>query len=480
MWVSALIAFSVVFATAACSALFAPKKSSNGVVKPVSDFFLADQNLSQSAVVSLLLSSSFGLNGLFYQVWLGYTVGIWGLLIQGAWALSFLLLSPFSKEIQTHRSLHDTIGSHFGKGTRILAGICSILGISYMMGWEVAVGNSTLNDLFNKQEGTSSWYAEVLTSAIVFGCLLYTVLGGLRGNAIVDKILNIFKIFTITTLTVVITYTALKNSQFHFLEKLFPSFETMQEKLGWWGLLTNIAFSLAWQFVDNSTWQSVIGGANNQATASNLKWGGLAVFIAPGIVGTLLGVSLNSVDGINSGNILARAFESIAIVNFEVISIFMLITIIACIMSMIDGLFLASAFALIIDIFHPDQNFEQLDNNPLKAEKLLVWIRISLVVCAVFGVYGVRQLFDILNLSLFDFVYVLVIMQLSLIGSVLFSLFKIPSKRYSGYISILLSLFIGFLSVYLGSKTGKSWLTDGAGTFTIMASILVLITGKQK
>lgn len=55
---------------------------------PLQGFLLADQGLSKQSVVTLLFSTSFSLNGLLYQAWLGYQIGLWAILVQLAWAYS--------------------------------------------------------------------------------------------------------------------------------------------------------------------------------------------------------------------------------------------------------------------------------------------------------------------------------------------------------------------------------------------------------
>lgn len=110
----------------------------------VGEFLLGGRTLERSAVVHLLLSSSFGINALFYASWLGYHIGIWALVIQASWAASFFLLSRFSAKFVEIRSLHDFLGVTFGKRTRVLAAWCSLVGIVYFVGWEVGIGESAI------------------------------------------------------------------------------------------------------------------------------------------------------------------------------------------------------------------------------------------------------------------------------------------------------------------------------------------------
>ena len=360
---------------------------------------------------------------------------------------------------------------------RVIAGVCSVVGIMYLMGWEVEIGRQILGGLIGSTgeiAGEQSMTgATWLASGIVFGCLLYTVLGGLRGNASADIVLNLMKLLTIGFITFLLLKWPPTQTQVSFWSAMFPSVATMQENLGWWGMITNIAFSLTWQFVDTSTWQSVIAGVRKKDDAVwNLCLSGVAIFIAPGILGTLLGVSLAGSPGITAENILVKAVSLAPSVNGMVL-FFMFVAVVACVMSMIDGLFLASAYALVVDIMHPNKRLSQLDAVPEEAERLLIRIRIALIFIAIVAIWGARFLInDVLKGSLFDFVYIVIITQLALIGPVLTGLLNRVARRFPLWLPIFIALAIGFGSIIVGTKFDIKWLIDGAGTFTIFASCI--------
>ena len=230
-------------------------------------------------------------------------------------------------------------------------------------------------------------------------------------------------------------------------------------------------FSLSWQFVDNSTWQNIIGGKEEEKgdSSKSVKFSGYLVFIAPGIIGTILGICLHSVVDVTADNVLASVLAFNPGSDLLVFLFFMLI--ISCIMSMIDGLFLASTFAFVIDILKPNTSIEELDNNPIRANKLLIGIRLILVAFAIIGIWGVKWLMEILDLNLFDFVYIVIITQLALIGPVWFAIKGRKGK--SGITIIITSLVIGFLTAILGSIFKIGFLTDGAGTITVLVSFVL-------
>src|SRR5437016_5422542 len=63
-------------------------------------FFYADHKLNLGAVLNLLLSSPFSLNGLLYQMFLGYAIGPAAVLTQVAWCASYLWLNAYRRRIQ--------------------------------------------------------------------------------------------------------------------------------------------------------------------------------------------------------------------------------------------------------------------------------------------------------------------------------------------------------------------------------------------
>ena len=472
-WNAALWALVAVSITAAGLAFLGSPSRQRKEEGVLGGFLLAGTRLGRSSVISLLLSGSFGLNGLFYQIWLGYTVGAWGLVTQGAWALSFVLLSTRTSKIVQHTSIHDLLGSSFGVVTKVAAGIFSIIGMGYMLGWEVGIGQSMFSGLLTSQDGVGNG-AEVgsawLAGAVVVAALLYTILGGIRGNAIADILLNGLKIVLVFGAAMYLVFFYGDN----VVEGLLPSLDKMVENLGYWGLATNIAFSLMWQFVDMTTWQSTIAGKDNpvEDTAWNLKWSGLAVFMAPGVLGTLIGAALVGTEGINAENILSTAIQIVS-GSSDILLFLAFASLIACMLSLIDGLLLANAFAIVIDVLHPRKSIDELDQNPKVAERTVLAVRVSLVLIAGIAAWGVQALLGLLGGSLFDFVYVMVITQLALSGPVIVALLTSRTQSLPMWIPILVSAIVGFGCIILGTQESEKWLIDGAGTFTIIVSCLM-------
>jgi len=480
IWNQALLALACVAGLSLLSALWRPHqlqgRESQGLLH---EYLLANQSLRRSNIVDLLLSTSFSLNGMLYQIWLGYLIGIWALVVQGVWALSYVLLARHVQVIRQSKSLHGFLGDHFGPQTRVLAGICSIVGFTVLLGWEFSVGRSTFEGLLNFEQpkGSQTGPALWLTMATVLSCFIYTAIGGLRSNALANKAQNLLKIAVYLWLITLLAYAVLGTEWRSILWAFLVSPMKAVESLGYLGLITNIAFSLVWQFVDMSTWQSVTAstqGETEDQTRKGLIEAGIAVFFAPGIVGTCLGVLLNHEPGVTSDNVMAKV---VAVLPQE--STFWMFVVfaalIASIMSMIDGLMLASAYSLVTDILHPKESLQDLDSDPARAERMLALLRVFLALLAVAGTWGVVWLLDVLKIGLFDIVYVLIVCQLSLTGPVLAGLW---GREATGPMvwAIVAGLVVGFATV-IGrvAMPQLAGVVEGAGLWTIIASVAVAL-----
>ena len=430
-------------------------------------FLLGARKLSGTAVVSLLLSSSFGLNALFYAAWLGYSVGAWALVIQGAWALSFFLLIPFARSFYGIASLHNLLGDRYGTPTRMLAAICSLVGILYLVGWEVAIARSTLASFLKAagSVGSAGPITEVLLICLVSVTVIYTAVWGLKGNANVDLVLNTIKL----VLTILVAGFAgalfFRAPVPSLIRAAFPSFSVVLGNLGLWGLVTNLLFNLAWQFVDNSSWQSIIGGSQSSphAVERNLSKTGTVVFLTIGLLGTLLGIATSTLTGITADNIIVQAVATIG-ANKWLVGTVLTLLIAACVMSLVDGMLLACALTVVGDIL-PYTGF----GKGLTARTKAAISRITLVVAAIMAVWGINFLFRLTGGSVFDFVYIVIVTQLALLGSVLSSWFTARQPR-TMWLSILSGLVCGFGAVAVGVISSRQYLIDGAGTFAMASS----------
>ena len=435
-------------------------------------YLLAGNTLQKYRVVNLLWSTSFSLNGMLYQVWLGYLVGAWALLTQTAWAASFFWLGRYAERVRANDSLHGALGKSFQPSTRVIAGMFSLVGAMALIGWEFNVGKATFQGLIlTANSAQSSQLALLFTAAVVFSCVLYTIIGGLKGNALADLLQSLLKMLGFCGL-ILLLFWNFPGQTATVWDAAFPSFSLVVEKIGLFGLVTNLAFSLVWQFVDMSAWQNVISEARGSAakdTQSTLRWGGVCVFIAPGVIGTILGVMLNPVAGVDAGNVISKTVETLPTLG-QGASLLLAVTLIACMMSMIDGLLLACGYALVVDVLRPGSRLDELDANPQVSKALVAKVRFAFFAIAILGSFGITQFMALLGLGVFDILYLVIVPPLALSGPVFASLWGRSPGKFSMWWAMLLGATTGLLAVFLGTMLNYGWAVEGAGLFTIVAS----------
>ena len=439
---------------------------------PVEDFVLANKELRPQNVVQLLLSSSFSLNGMLYQIWLGYIIGVWALVVQFVWMLSYIWLSRYIGRVREFTSLHAFLGSRFGHLTRILAAFCSIVGFTVLVGWEFNVGQSTFAGLLS----TSA--ADPMITVLMIGTVLvsvvYTAMGGLGGDAFADTIQNVLKL-SIFGMIGLLLYFGVHNASdlLALKERVLPTWSEAEKTLGVFGLITNVAFSAVWQFVDMSTWQSVIASRvslDEKQSRRALIQGGISTFFAPGILGTALGILLASATGVTSDNVMSKVMELLPSGN-PVLIFAVFAALFAAIMSMVDGVLLAAAYSFVCDIFYGRETLEELDRNDGRANRIVSFMRVVLTLVAIGGSLGVLYLTEH-GLSLFNITYVLIVGQLALVGPVFVGLRRADRIGNRMALSIAIALVVGIVSVSVGLKYGLDWPLTGAGFFTMTASYL--------
>ena len=449
----------------------APDGDLEAIWQRLFDFLLARRTLGQASVVNLLLSSSFGVNALLYAAWLGYTIGAWALVIQAAWAASFLLLIPRATKFSNINSLHDLLGQQFGPATKRVAALCSLIGISYFIGWEVGIGRETIESLLVFSEATereASLFSNNIIAAIVAISVAYTFLRGLKGNATIDTYLNIVKLVVLIPLVFLLVFNLYVLAGSGLISALFPRLDVAIGKLGLIGLITNVLFNLSWQFVDNSSWQSIIAGSrsNPQQTVRNLKFSAAIIFLTIGTLGTLLGASLSNMPGISPDNILISSVQTISQYQW-VFSAALAILVVACVMSLVDGMLLASALTIVVDLGGKLRSTSVLGKNGA-----IIAAKGVIIIVAIFSVWGIPAIIEAFGANLFDFVYIVILTQLALIGPVLFGFRRRRSDGFMPmWIAIAAGLLVGFGTAIVGAATGESYLIDSAGTMAMIASL---------
>lgn len=277
--------------------------------------------------------------------------------------------------------------------------------------------------------------------------------------------LNMIKILAVVGVASLAVYRTFIGSPGDLWRGMFPAMSVVLERLGIAGLLTNIAFNLSWQFVDNSSWQSIISGSRNPrfSTRVNMRASGLVIFFTIGVLGTLLGASHAGVGSATPDNILI-----VSVLGVDggglFLSVAMIMVIVACMMSLVDGMLLASALTVVVDILPTWAGVSQ-------ARRKLV-THATVVGSAVASVWGIALLFRVWGGSLFDFVYIVIVTQLALLGPVVVGLFSRVNSAAPMWLAVVVGLSAGFGAVLIGSAFERPGLVDGAGSFAIVGSMV--------
>jgi len=450
------------------NATFMPlTRSINGVLpakgKDLDGYFLANRTMALSRTSSLLVSASFGANSILYATWLGYVMGFWALLIHAAWCLSFVLLAKFAPKIYQHTSLHDFLGCRFGSATRIIASFCSIVGLLYFAGWEIAIAKSGVESLLGTGMNIGSGLPYILTIIVLFA-VLYTAIGGKKVNGHIDFVLNILKFVLLGVIVLALGKGVFSSTNLEGTV-LLPGISSAIGSIGVIGFITNLLFNVSWQFIDNSSWQTVSSGSKREKNAAkkSLISAGKVVFVSY-ILSTALGVFLRVIPNLNSDNILGGIASS-GVVSFSIV-VSLIILLLLSMVSLIDGVGLSVAQSLLVDL-KLGEKFGKLNGFTIA--------RVLTAIAGIFAAWGIQLLLGAFGKSTFDFVYIFIVAQLSLLGTVLVGLVFNNIKSNYIWISILVGIASGFSASVLGGMFELSILSEAAGTISAVSSVLIAL-----
>jgi hypothetical protein len=471
-------AFLLVFIGALMVSFFQKK---NKPVNTLDGFFLADKKLDRLSIISLFLSTSFGMAAFFYAVWLGYIIGFWGFVLQATWSMGFLFLIPYTKKIKPVNSLHDFLSKQFDSGTGFISATCYLISILFLMAWEVRIAQQPLATLLSLSNTGSIIGtlppANLALVAIVLIILFYTLLGGLKGNANVDKFLNSLKIISIVFIAFLLGSNFKSFSHVSFYQALFPSFTSLKENIGIWGLATNILLNLFSQFTDGSSWQNIIAGSRQHNSQWNLKISSLLIFLTIGFFGTLIGIFLAGVNGITTDTIVTAPLNVLH-KYAPVIGFATLVLIIGCTMSLLNSALLITTRIVSVDIllFGSSNNFK---NKSITDKQKLYRIKLVLVAIAIISIGGINYLINLTRLNLFELIYIFMVCPFSYFGPIAAGLGNRTSRHM--WLAVLISVILGLGCVIFGTTTGTRFLVDGAATFTLTTSFVLafLFSTKQ-
>jgi Na+/proline symporter len=451
------------FGVAVVLSLILGSISDADVRRRIRAFFLSDSNLHATETTHLLLSTSFSMNGVLYQTWLGYQIGLASLWVQVAWCASYLVLSwrlGRTNPLRGDETLHGAIGRLYSPKALQVAAIASVIGFTLQVGWEIVVGVS----LFGSAPNVVA-IAPISTILLAMIAAGYTIRGGLRGNLRANEAQNVIACFAFVALAAAVL--ASGPTKIAGVERIQESHGLLISYWGLGALLSNIVFSLAWQFVDMSAWQSLSATKPEQAVRRTaLSMSAFWVFVFPGLLGALLGMYLRR--RTNTYTDQDIIFQSLSLFqSHPSLVFFVALGFFAALLSTIDGLLLAAAQALSWDLIDrksvlavlkaqanhregvTDANPEEEGVSGRSERDILNRSKVALFVLAVAGAGGTSLLVYFKIVGLFSLVYIITVAQMSLVPIVCFLFWGRARAAIPAAASVTVGLVGGFAWIVL-------------------------------
>ena len=445
-------------------------------------FFWADQELSAWQAAMLMLATSLSLNGLLYQSWLGYKVGIYSAVIQIFWCAGFILLYFRADRFfeLTKDTIHGQFHATYGKTAGVVAAIASTAGFASLAGWELSIAASLLRSSFHIPKNQTIY----LLLLFAFIPALYTLRGGLRGNVRINIFLNLLACIGIVALIIHLLYQYNAAGMFPLTSSEITSRSKLSigdaiTALGGAAIISNLLFSFFWQTADMNMWENSSGaGDNKNKLKTTLLFGAVLIFFAPGVVGAILGITVQHIEKVNESNLLEILINETA--RSPLYGTILYACLIAVMLSTLDGLFLSGSLSFAADVVYPAKARKLIRSGTFDAEdkivetKILSIAYIAILAMAIIGsLLFLLVLFDIVDL--FNMVYLAVIGQMSLVPGIISIIFDNNSKwapRRCGACSVLLALGGSWLLVILAVLNVGPF---GAGVLNWMPMITIAL-----
>lgn len=418
-------------------------------VPTIQRFFWGNSTIRPSLTASLMLSSSFGLNGLMYQILLAYQIGYWAVLVQTLWCAGFLLLAwriTRVSALSTTGTLHGIIACYYTERTGQIAAWLSAASFAMLVGWEVVI----CVQLFTNLLGGGALTALLWASLILGGAMWYTTSGGIRGDNIANAAGNVIKAVVLLAGTTELLYLI----GFNF-NAGFKGADSISKIVTWSGFATNLFFSFFWQCADMAVWQVVAATAEEEKGRSTaLIANAIAAWIFPGIVGTVIGVALASKAGLTGDTILPSFVSEVSHSPF--LSLLLLIAFVMAVLGTVDLYMLSAGQAISWDIIYPATVMRLLEKGKQRSgdEEDSIVIKVARYTLVLTGLAGVALLMCfvfLLHRDVFEAVYFVVVLLMALAPLVLRILFGNPGARYLGG---ALALSVGFITGAIASFCG--------------------------
>jgi Na+/proline symporter len=419
-------------------------------------YFQAGRNIGASTLSGTYVATSLALaNAIFYFLWLGYTAGLVGFWIQAAWCAGFVLLYFFLPKLLEESgttTFHEFLAIRFGRTAGLLAALISTVGLTLNFGYEVLVGATISEAVWVGNHGASVAIAFLIAILVASMCWLGGFAGVLRTDA-TQWILATISLIVALVFTRQAIETSHGLAAFHAQNadafSLF-SLKGIAAMGGGLALLSNIAFSLPWQFCDMTSWQKLSASDPNRrrGIGSGILFSGLYLLFIPGLVALTIGIYLRGIPG--SENSLFSALFSV-FDQQPVLLGTVFVGFLAAQISTAETFLIGATQAIALDVLKRDADSisePESDSSPhirygdrdvWRAKLLLLPIAIAAILFC--WAYWARN--DYSNDALFSIVYPVYSAQLSLACAVFAAIIHTKSEKLS-QIAGVSSICVGF------------------------------------
>lgn len=330
------------------------------------DYMLAGRSVGLALAAATSMATWITSNTTLVAPQLTFQFGIWGMLGYSMAALGLVLFAPMAKRIKSLMPEGYTCGDFIRVRYGFFAWIIFlIVSFFYAMGWLVSLGMAG-GILLQSLSGLDY---HIGMSAILFICVAYTLLGGLRAVIATDYIQTIIILLGVLFIAYVCVrdvglqniYSSVSKEQPELLNLLFPAAIMF--------LFNNIFFGIGEIFHSNVWWSRALAFRDGVGQKAYLM-AGLMWFPVPIVTGftALAAMHLNifppSADVVGP-LVAAKLLGSVG-------AIFVFIVVFSALASSMDSLLAATSDLITQDVYHKLFNKSASHENLYKASKIII------------------------------------------------------------------------------------------------------------
>ncbi|MEJ2115843.1 MAG: sodium:solute symporter family protein, partial [Gammaproteobacteria bacterium] len=334
--------------------------------RTLDDYMLAGRNVGFALAAATSMATWITSNTTLVSPQLTYQFGIWGMIGYSMAALGLILFAPMAKRIKALMpegyTCGDFIRLRYGKLPWLVFLIVSFF---YAMGWLVSLGMA--GGILLKSLSGLDYHIGM--TAILFICVTYTLLGGLRAVIATDYVQTLIILFGV----IFIAYVCMRDVG---LENIYESVSIKQPELlnvlfpaAIMFLFNNIFFGIGEIFHSNVWWSRAFafreGVGKNAYLIAGLMW--LPIPIVTGFIAlaaTSLSIYPPSPDMVGP-MVAAKLLGSVG-------AVFVFIVVFSALASSMDSLLAATSDLLTQDVYHKLLNNKASREHLLHASKIII------------------------------------------------------------------------------------------------------------